>query len=132
MQALTSTQNTLFVNEKLALVKINKDSNVNMHLKAGTIYYMYLSNTDEFLKLYCSFVAMRAADMKIMKHIRGENIVTSDLNCTFGYQFEHYDSVNFTSFSYREPCELYVYQNVFLPEQSPESLFVCNNPTLQT
>jgi len=123
MQALTLTQSTLFSNKKNGLVKINTDSNVERKLKAGSTYYMYLNDTDELLELFCSFVAIRGADMKIVKHIKGGKNVTSDLNCTFGYHFQHYDSVNFASFSYREPCELYACQPVYLPRQSLDSLF---------
>jgi len=132
MQALTLTQSTLFENEKNGLVKINTDSNVDRRLKAGSTYYMYLPDTDELLQLFCSFVAIRGADMKILKHIRGGNAVTDDLNCTFGYQFQQHDSVNFASFSYREPCELYAYQPVYLPSQPLDSLFSDNNGIQQT
>jgi hypothetical protein len=124
MTTLTQTQTALFANAKNGLVKINTDSNVRGRLREGDTYYMYLPDTDEFLHLLCSFVAIKAADMKILKHIKGGNSITVDLDCTFGYRFEKYDSVNFASFNYLEPCELYVYQPVYVIEKPLESLFL--------
>jgi len=128
MQAPTRTQTALFANEKNGLVKINNDSTVEARLRAGNTYYMYLPKTDELLYLQCTLVAIRGADMKILKHTKGGSVVTNDLNCTFGYHFANYDTVNFASFSYQEPCELYVHQKVYIPEEPLESLFLDDAP----
>jgi len=75
---------------------------------------MFLPNTNELLYLSCYGVAIRAADMTILKHTKDGKNITDDLDCAFGYQFEHYDSVHFTSFYYREKCELYSDENSYV------------------
>ena len=104
------------------LIKINNNSNVEYMLQKNKKYYMYLPATKELLYLSCSGVAIRAADMKILKHIKDGKNITDDLNCTFGYQFEHYDSVHFASFSYREKCEIYSEENIYILQHPDETL----------
>ena len=104
------------------LIKINNDNNVVYSLKKNKNYYMYLPATNELLYLSCSGIAIRAADMKIVKHIKDGKYITDDLDCTFGYQFEYYDSVHFTSFSYREKCEIYSEENIYTLEHNLKTL----------
>jgi hypothetical protein len=100
------------------LVKINTDRNVDGRLKRGGKYIMHLPETDEIVDLVCREIAIRAADMTILKHTKAGKPVTSDLNCTFGYQFENYDTVCFSSFSYREKCELYAVEDIYVMHES--------------
>ena len=100
------------------LVKINTDRNVDARLKRNGKYVMYLPETDEVVHLNCYGVAIRAADLTILKHTKKGKPVTSDLTCTFGYQFENFDSVHFTSFSYREKCELYAIEDIYVMHDS--------------
>ncbi len=99
------------------LVKINTDRNVDGRLKRNGKYVMYLPETDEIVDLVCRGIAIRAADMTILKHTKNGKPVTSDLDCTFGYQFENYDTVCFSSFSYREKCELYAVEDIYAIQQ---------------
>jgi hypothetical protein len=124
IQIQTQSVEPMFTVSTKALVKINRNSNVVYCLRKGEKYYMYLPNTDELMHLECSGVAIRAADMKILKHIKKGNHVSYDINCTFGYQFEHYDAVNFASFKYREKCELYAEEEIYVPKQPLDALFV--------
>lgn len=100
------------------LVKINTDRNVDARLKRNGKYIMHLPETDEIVRLVCRGVAIRAADLTILKHTKAGKPVTSDLNCTFGYQFENYDTVCFSSFSYREKCELYAIEDIYVMHES--------------
>lgn len=99
------------------LVKINTDSNVDCRLKKNGKYIMHLPETDEVVYLNCYGVAIRAADLTILKHVKAGKPVTYDLNCTFGYQFETFDTVCFSSFSYREKCELYAVEDIYVMKQ---------------
>jgi hypothetical protein len=103
------------------LVKINTDRNVNRRLKTNGKYVMYLPETDEIVHLNCYGVAIRAADLTILKHTKKGISVTYDLDCTFGYQFETYDTVYFNSFARREKCELYAVEDIYAMRQPMES-----------
>lgn len=113
----------MFTSTYTGLVKINTSPNVHTRLSRGSKYYMYLPDTDETLYLECSFVAIRAADMKILRHVKGYEVMTEDLNHTFGYQFDNYDSINFASFKYREKCELYATEEIYLPRKPLDAIF---------
>jgi len=102
------------------LVKINTDDSVYNRLKRGGKYLMHLPETDEIVHLVCRGVAVSAADLTILKHTKAGKPVTSDLNCTFGYQFENYNTVCFSSFSYREKCEIYAIEDIYVMCKSLE------------
>jgi hypothetical protein len=99
------------------LVKINTDNKVDRRLRRGGKYIMYLPETDEVVHLSCYGVAIRAADLTILKHTKKGVTVTDDLDCTFGYQFETFDTVNFNSFARREKCELYSIEDIYAMRQ---------------
>jgi hypothetical protein len=99
------------------LIKINTDSNVDCRLRKNGKYIMHLPETDEVVYLNCYGVAIRAADLTILKHIKGGKHVTYDLDCTFGYQFETFDTVYFNSFARREKCVLYAVEDIYVMKQ---------------
>jgi len=117
-------QQSMFTVYGKGLVKINTDNRVDGRLKTNGIYIMHLPETEEVLYLVCGYIAIRAADMKIMKHIKKGKPVTSDLNCTFGYQFETFDTVCFSSWNYREKCDLYAIEDIYVMHDSLDALFV--------
>lgn len=82
---------------------------------------MHLPETDEVVHLVCRGIAIRTADLTILKHTKAGKPITSDLNCTFGYQFDKFDTVCFSSFSYREKCELYSIEDVYTMHEPLES-----------
>lgn len=106
------------------LVKINTDNMVNFRIKTNKKYVMWLPETDEVVYLNCYGVAMRAADLTILKHTKAGKPVTHDLNCTFGYQFENFDSVCFSSWNYREKCELYAIEDIFAVRETLGDMFL--------
>lgn len=114
-------QQSMFTVAGKGLVKINTDNRVDGQLKTNGKYIMHLPETEEVLYLVCGYIAIRAADMKIMKHIKKGKLVTSDLNCTFGYQFETFDTVCFSSWNYREKCDLYAIEDIYTMSQPLDS-----------
>ena len=104
---------TSIVNKGKALVKINTDRNVNFRLKTGELYYMHLPELNTLVHVKCSGVAIRAADLKIISVIENGKRVTDSDDCTFGYQFENYDTVCFSTFARRDKCEIYHEEDVF-------------------
>ena len=113
----------MFISVVKGLVKVNTDKNVDTRLKQGREYYMYLPETDEFIHIQCQYVAIRAADFKILKMSKkGKRVYDSD-DCVFGYQFEQFDSVHFASFKYREKCELYVMEDIYIPRTPVSTMF---------
>jgi len=105
-------------------VKINTNNNVNYRLKVGETYYMHLPKTNVLVHLVCSGIAIRAADFKIKRMSENGKRVKDSDNCTFGYQFDNYDSVYFTSFKYREMCDLYYEQQTYISSAPIDSFFL--------
>jgi hypothetical protein len=114
-------QEPMFTLAGPGLVKINTDRNVDCRLKTNGKYIMHLPETDEVVYLNCYGVAIRAADLTILKHIKAGKPVTYDLDCTFGYQFETFDTVYFNSFARREKCVLYAVEDIYVMKQIFES-----------
>jgi hypothetical protein len=115
---------TMVTTFRKGLVKINNNSNVYQNLKAGDKYYMYLTESDTLLHVRCDYVAIRAADMMILSKTQRGVVLHDDDGSYFGYQFEHFDAVHFTSFQYREKCELYFEQDIYIQRQMSKELIV--------
>jgi hypothetical protein len=120
-QPETQTQEPMFTLAGPGLVKINTDRNVDCRLKTNGKYIMHLPETDEVVYLNCYGVAIRAADLTILNHIKAGKPVTYDLDCTFGYQFETFDTVYFNSFARREKCVLYAVEDIYVMKEIFES-----------
>jgi len=120
-QPETQEQEPMFTLAGPGLVKINTDRNVDCRLKTNGKYIMHLPETDEVVYLNCYGVAIRAADLTILNHIKAGKPVTYDLDCTFGYQFETFDTVYFNSFARREKCVLYAVEDIYIMKQIFES-----------
>jgi len=96
---------TLF--PKKNMIQFNKSSNVSNLIKRGKKYVIELPDTKTILHVECTGAAIYAADMKIYcAYIDGQRDLDSE-DYTFSYQYEHFDSVHYTSFNYREKCILY-------------------------
>jgi len=98
-------RSVIFTNK--GLIKINDDETVSIKLKTDEKYYMYFPDTYVFIQIICTGKYINAADLKIIKTVEKGVITTDSDNCTFSYEYEHFDKVYFTSFLYREKCELY-------------------------
>ena len=122
----TIEQPTMITLLRKGLVKINNNSNVDRNLKAGEKYYMYLPATDTLLHVRCDYVAIRATDLVILSKTQRGVVSHDDDGSCFGYQFEHFDSVHFTSFQYREKCELYSENDIYIRRQLSKELIVAD------
>ena len=99
--------------KRKALVKINNDINIKIKLKPDEQYYMYFPDTDVLVKIKCIGKYINAADLTILQTVEKGSITTDSDNSTFSYQYEYFDTVNFSSFSYREKCEIYSYIDIY-------------------
>lgn len=99
---------TCSLKEGQNMIQCNKSGDVYKFIKAGKNYVIELPDTKTILNVNCTGAGIRAADMKIIKaFVDGERDYDSE-TCTFSYQYETFDSVNYTSFKYREKCVVYI------------------------
>jgi hypothetical protein len=90
------------------MVRCNKSSDVYKFIKTGTNYVIELPDSKTILNVRCTYAAIRAADMQIRSaFINAKRDKDSD-GCTISYQYEHFDTINYSSLSYREKCIVYV------------------------
>jgi hypothetical protein len=90
------------------MVQCNKSSDVYKFIKTGTKYVIELPDSKTILNVECTYAAIRAADMQIRSvFINAKRDRDSD-GCTISYQYENFDSIHYTSLSYREKCIVYV------------------------
>jgi hypothetical protein len=93
------------------MVKCNKMEDVYNFIKTGKKYVIELPDTKTILNVQCTYAAIKAADMKIITaFINGKRDHDSE-DCTISYRYEHFDSIHYTSFSYREKCNVYISVN---------------------
>ena len=90
------------------MVKCNKSDDVYKYIKTGTKYVIELPDTKTILNVKCTYAAIRAADMKIESVFVNAEKKLDDEDYTFSYQYENFDSIHYTSFSYREKCIVYI------------------------
>jgi len=93
------------------LVKCNMNKDVYRHIKTGTKYVIELPATNTILNVTCSFAAIRAADMHIDSCTVNGEPDNDSANCTISYQYDNFGSIHYSSFSYREICNVYMSAN---------------------
>lgn len=99
---------TCSLKEGQNMIQCNKSGDVYKFIKTGKKYVIELPDAKTILNVKCTFAAIRAADMKIVTaFVDGKRDYDSE-TCTFSYQYENFDSVNYTSFKYREKCVVYI------------------------
>lgn len=90
------------------MVQCNKSRDVVNFIKTGKRYVIELPDTKTILNVQCTYAAIKAADMKIITaFINGKRDHDSE-DCTISYRYEHFDSIHYTSFGYREKCIVYI------------------------
>jgi hypothetical protein len=90
------------------MVQCNKSSDTYKFIKTGKNYVIELPDTKTILTVKCTYAAIRAADMYIITaYVDGKRDPSSE-TCTISYQYENFDSIHYTSFSYREKCLVYI------------------------
>lgn len=90
------------------MVRCNKSSDVYKHIKTGKKYVIEFPDTKTILNVECTYAAIRAADMKIISAFVDGKPDHDSEDCSISYQYEPFDSMNYTSFAYREKCIVYI------------------------
>jgi hypothetical protein len=93
------------------MVQCNKSKDVYKFIKTGTRYVIELPDTKRILNVLCTGAAIRAADMRIKSEYIDGKKNPDEEEYTFSYQYENFDSINYTSFAYREKCIVYISLN---------------------
>jgi hypothetical protein len=92
-------------------VKCNHSKDVEHHIYLGKKYLFEFPESNRFVNVVCTFKAMRACDMKIISTFVDGIKVDDDEEYTFSYCYDDFYKIHFTSFSYKEPCVLYMSLN---------------------
>jgi hypothetical protein len=90
------------------MVKCNKSGEVRKFIQTGKRYVIELPDTKTILNVVCTGTGINAADMRIKLAFVNAKRDLDDEEYTFSYQYEHFDSVHYTSFGYREKCIVYI------------------------
>jgi hypothetical protein len=90
------------------IVQCNKSKDVIKFIKTGKKYVIELPDSKRILNVICSYAAMRAADMTIKSEYIDGKKNPDEEEYTISYQYEHFDSINYDSFAYREKCIVYM------------------------
>jgi hypothetical protein len=90
------------------MVKCNKSREVYKYIKVGRYYVIELPDTKTILNVVCKFSALNSADMTIQSAYVNAKRDSEFDDYTVSYQYDEYDSIHYTSFNYREKCNLYV------------------------
>jgi len=96
-----------FINEK-NMIRCNKNSDVYKFIRTGRKYVIELPDTQTILNVECAYAAILAADMKIISSFVNGNQDHDSKGFAFSYNYENFDSIHYTSFTYREKCIVYI------------------------
>jgi len=99
----------VFVPEILGInmVRCNKSTDVYKFIKRGKRYVIELPHAQRILNVECTGTGILAADMRIKSEYINDKKLP-DEEYTLSYQYEHFDSIHYTSFDYREKCIVYI------------------------
>jgi hypothetical protein len=87
------------------LVQCNNNSDVYKSMIDGQKYVFELPEIKTVLLVVCDFTAFGAADIRVITEIV-DGVIKED-EYYISYQYDNYDSINFSSFSHRDKCILY-------------------------
>jgi hypothetical protein len=90
------------------MVRCNKNADVYKFIKTGKKYVIELPDSKRILNVECTYSAVRAADMTIKSEYIDGKKNPDEEEYTFSYQYDQYDSIHYTSFAYREKCNVYI------------------------
>lgn len=90
------------------IVRCNISVSVENFINLNCKYVIELPDTKEILNVICTGKGTRGADMRIKSMMKNGIIDTEFDEYTISYQYEYFDSIHFTSFSYREKCIVYI------------------------
>jgi len=89
------------------LVQCNNNSDVYKSMIDGQKYIFELPEIKTVLLVVCEFAAFRAADIRVITEIVDGKIGQDDAGYYISYQYDNFDSINFTSFTRRDKCIIY-------------------------
>ena len=89
----------------------NYDDSVERFIVNDKKYLFEFPDSNRFVSTVCAFKAIRACDMKIISTYVNGTEVPEDDEYTFSYVYADLDKINFTSFSYKERCIIYMSLN---------------------
>jgi len=89
-------------------IRCNYNRNISNFIKVGYKYVIELPDTKEILNVVCTAKGNNTANMVIKSMMKDGVIDTENDDYTISYQYEKFDTINFTSFAYRENCILYM------------------------
>jgi hypothetical protein len=90
------------------MIQCNKSSDVYKFIRKGKKYVIELPESKTILNVECTYSAIKEADMKINSVYINDNCDSEFDEYIFSYQYENFDSIHYTSFSYREKCIVYI------------------------
>jgi hypothetical protein len=90
------------------MVQCNKSGEVRKFIRTGKKYVIELPDTQTILNVECTGTGINASDMKIVSAFINGKKNLDDEDYVFSYQYDHFDSIHYTSFGYREKCKVYI------------------------
>jgi hypothetical protein len=89
------------------LVQCNNNTSVYNSMTTGKKYVIELPDIKTVLLVICDYAAIRAADIRVITEIIDGVIGQDDAGYYISYQYDNFDSINFTSFTRRDKCIIY-------------------------
>jgi hypothetical protein len=89
------------------LVQCNNNTDVYRSMIDGQKYIFELPDLKTVLLVVCDFAACRAADIRVITEIVDGKIGQDDAGYYISYQYDSFDSINFSSFTRRDKCIIY-------------------------
>jgi hypothetical protein len=90
------------------MLECNKSSDVYKFIHTGKRYVIELPDSKTILNVECTYAAIRSADMKINSVFINAKKDRENQKTTVSYQYEHFDSIHYSSMDYREKCIVYI------------------------
>ena len=89
------------------LVQCNNNTDVYRSMIDGQKYVFELPDIKTVLLVVCDFAACRAADIRVIIEIVDGEIGLDNDEYYISYQYDNFDSINFSSFALRDKCIIY-------------------------
>lgn len=106
LNTITSNQDNIIYLNNIYQININK--NIKNYFRKDALFYFYLPNKNIILYVKCYYAAINAADMEIIYTIKNNIIDESTSGFFLSYNYENFDTINYTSFAYKEKCLIFI------------------------
>lgn len=95
------------IGNNTVMVRCNHNKNVYKYIVTGKKYIIEMPKIKTVLNVTCTFAACRAADMLIDTAVVDGCRDHSSETCTISYNYDNFDRIYYTSFSYADDCIIY-------------------------